>query len=1018
MSNNNVPTITGLSHAYKFHQIFTGHQGNVSDKWEHYLSVYEFALAQFAEKGKPVRLLEIGVQNGGFLEILAKYLPQGSTLVGIDVDPACAQLSLGHDITVQIGDATNHGRVERMLANAHFDVIIDDGSHRSEDVVATFKACFGHLDPGGVYIVEDVHASYFASHGGGFRHAGSSMEWFKGLLDALNADHFEKDAFDHLDQSAFQFFVQLSRQIAWITFFDSMILIEKLGIKKSGPYRRIVTGRDTPVTNLISLLGVGHLPNTLLPPLTAETFNAAAYNAITSARDEVENLRTLLAQKEIEAKEHERALLQKAIRADAAVAEAERARKREVRLEGTAAEAKQAAAAAQAGESAAKAQRDAVLYSTIWRASLPLRRIGMAMPASTRRATRRLLRGGYWLMTLQFTRRMTERRAARTATAPGSEYDRWVREYDTLTDIDRGTIKAHISRLAYKPLISVVMPVYETPEHLLRETISSVRRQLYHNWELCIADDASPSDTVRKVLQAEAAAESRIKWMRRESNGNIAAATNSALTLATGEFVALLDHDDLLAEPALYEIAVELNAHPDANLLFSDEDHIGLDGRRCDPHFKSGWNFDLMLGQNACSHLSVYRRTMLRRLGGLREGFDGSRDYDLALRVAAQSEPQRIRHIPAILYHWRKGSGASFSELRTELCAASGRRAVGDYLRTQAGAGGTAEVLPVPAVGFWNRVRWPMPNPTPRASVIIPTRDRCDLLARCVSGLLHRTDYCDLELMIIDNGSTEPDVLALLERLQSDKRVRILSHPGQFNYSALNNCAVREATGQVLVLVNNDIDVISAEWLREMVSQAMRPDIGAVGAKLLYANDTIQHAGVILGMGSFDDGPGVAGHLGIGAARPDLGYFGSLILARNVPAVTGACMALRRDVFDAVGGLDEVNLPVAFSDIDLCLRIGERGLRVIWTPFAELYHLESASRGSDQTSPEKIARFNNEARYMRERWGNLLDSDLYFNPNLALHSVLGMPAFPPRRRKPWMSSSCHSFRAELSARRA
>jgi len=233
--------------------------------------------------------------------------------------------------------------------------------------------------------------------------------------------------------------------------------------------------------------------------------------------------------------------------------------------------------------------------------------------------------------------------------------------------------------------------------------------------------------------------------------------------------------------------------------------------------------------------------------------------------------------------------------------------------------------------------------------------------------------------------------------------VRILSYPGRFNYSALNNRAIREASGQVLVLINNDIDVISGEWLREMVLQAVRPDIGAVGAKLLYANGSIQHAGVVLGMAGFDGSPGVAGHLGIGAARLDPGYIGSLILARNVPAVTGACMALRRNVFDAVGGLDEVNLPVAFGDIDLCLRIGERGLRVIWTPFAELYHLESASLGSDLDSAEKIARFDNECRYMRERWGKLIDSDLYYNPNLALQHIMGKPAFPPRRRKPWMA---------------
>lgn len=586
-------------------------------------------------------------------------------------------------------------------------------------------------------------------------------------------------------------------------------------------------------------------------------------------------------------------------------------------------------------------------------------------------------------------------------TEPERDYDRWVREYDTLTDDDRTAIRAHIGRLGRLPLISVVMPAYETSERLLREAVASVQAQLYPNWELCVADDASPSGTVAQVLREVAASDPRIKWIRRDVNGHISAATNSALALAKGEFVALMDHDDLIPEQALYEVAVELDARPDADLVFSDQDLLNAEGKRYTPYFKTGWNPDLMLGHNAVSHFGVYRRALVERVGGMRVGFEGSQDYDLALRIAAASDPARIRHIPAVLYHWRiMDEPASFSQTRLDRCVDAARRAIRDHLRALGGAAAAAEVLPAPALPSWSRVRWPLPDPAPRVSLIVPTRDRAEMLARCVAGLLHRTDYPDLELLIADNGSVEPETFAFFDRLRRDSRVRVLPMPGPFNYSALNNAAVREATGQVLVLVNNDIDVIEGGWLREMVSQALRPEVGAVGAKLLYADGTVQHGGVLLGMGSFDGGPGVAGHAGVRTAREEVGYFGSMALARNFGAVTAACMALRREVFDQIGGFDETNLPVSFNDVDLCLRIGERGLRMVWTPFAELYHLESVSRGSD-ASPENKERAAQECCYMRARWGEVLDADPFFNPNFAREGVYPTLAFPPRRVKPW-----------------
>jgi GT2 family glycosyltransferase len=522
------------------------------------------------------------------------------------------------------------------------------------------------------------------------------------------------------------------------------------------------------------------------------------------------------------------------------------------------------------------------------------------------------------------------------------------------------------------------MPTYETEERLLRGAIDSVQGQLYPHWELCIADDCSPSGHVIKALRHLAAEEPRIKWMRRAENGNIAAASNSALALATGEFIAFMDHDDLLPETALYEMAASICADRNVDVLYSDEDKIDDEGHRHSAYFKPAWSEQLLLGQNVISHLGVYRRSLLEQIGGFRLGFEGSQDYDLALRATTAAGHSRVRHVPKVLYHWRKSRNEnSFSQTQLDRCVDSARRAIADHL-AQKGVEG-AVVVPAPLVPSWSRVILPLPDPVPLVSVVIPTRDHGELLRRCVASVLHRTNYPNLEIIIADNGSTEESTLQYFADCRQDRRVQILSIPMPFNYSAINNAAISRSNGQLIALLNNDIDAIDPDWLREMVSLALRPEIGCVGAKLLYANETIQHAGVLLGAGSFDGGPGVAGHFGIGEPREEVGYFGQYALSREVSAVTAACAVLRREVFDSVGGFDEANLPVAFNDVDLCLRIREKGYRNIWTPFAELYHLESASRGSDLT-PDKIDRFSSECRYMRKRWGDVLDNDPFYNP--------------------------------------
>jgi O-antigen biosynthesis protein len=573
-------------------------------------------------------------------------------------------------------------------------------------------------------------------------------------------------------------------------------------------------------------------------------------------------------------------------------------------------------------------------------------------------------------------------------------YRRWIEDYDTLTDADRAAIRAHISALPDRPVISILMPVYNPPEALLREAIASVRAQLYPHWQLCIADDASPSPHVAPILRQAAAEDTRIRWTRRPENGQTAAATNSALALASGTWVALMDHDDLLPEHALYEVAAEIAAHPDALVIYSDEDRIDTGGHRFAPYFKPDFDPDLLLGQNYFCHLSVYRRDLLQRLNGLRSGFAGAQDHDLALRATAAVAPSQVRHLPSILYHWRQvGGSVSSSDTGIDLCADASRRAVRDHLASHAGQ---VEVTTAPLAPQYNRVHWPLPDPAPLVSIIVPTRDRAALLARCLDGVLHRTDYAPIEVLVIDNGSKQPETLNLFAKISADPRVRVLPMPGPFNYAALNNRAAAMARGAVLLLLNNDVDVIDRGWLREMVSQALRPDVGAVGARLLYANGTLQHGGTVLGVG------GVANHYRTGAPRHSPGPFGLLALARSASAVTAACLAIRRTVFDAAGGFDQDHLAVAFNDVDLCLRLRTLGYRNVWTPFAELYHLESVSRGQDKAGAAK-ERFQREQDTMFSRWPGTLHADPYWNPNLSLAEPNGTLACPPRREKPWQA---------------
>lgn len=565
-----------------------------------------------------------------------------------------------------------------------------------------------------------------------------------------------------------------------------------------------------------------------------------------------------------------------------------------------------------------------------------------------------------------------------------ADYGEWIKRNDTIGIHDWKAMRRASKSLEPHPLISIVMPVYNTPEVWLRRCIDSVLRQAYPHWELCIADDASPLPHVRKVLKHYTDRDSRIKVIHRTSNGHISHASNSALELAKGEWVALLDHDDELPSHALYLVAKAISEKPNAQLIYSDEDKIDENGRRFDPYFKPDWNQDLFYGQNMISHLGVYQTELVRSVGGFRAGYEGSQDYDLALRCIERLSPDQVVHIPWVLYHWRAIAGSTaLKKSEKSYASVAGERALRDHFSRI----GASEVTVQTTIHGYRVRRSIVSDRQPKVSLIIPTRDRVELLRMCVNSILQKTKYSNYEIIVVDNQSVEPATHAYFEQLRDESRVRIFSYDAPFNYSAMNNAAVESSDGKIVGLVNNDIEVINEDWLCEMVSQVARPEVGVVGAMLYYPDDTIQHAGVILGVG------GVANHAYVGMPKHYAGQMARAALVQNLSAVTAACLLIRRETYDAVKGLDPL-LQVAFNDVDLCLRVRELGLRNVWTPFAELYHHESASRGIEDT-PEKKERFMREVMFMTERWGAQLLKDPAYNPNLTVDDTsFALAAYP------------------------
>ena len=550
-------------------------------------------------------------------------------------------------------------------------------------------------------------------------------------------------------------------------------------------------------------------------------------------------------------------------------------------------------------------------------------------------------------------------------------YSKWLQKH---IPSEKELMQQRKQEFAVMPKISIVVPLYKTPEKYLEELVESIRRQSYENWELCLSDGSGPDSPLEAILERYEASDCRIRVVRNEQPLHISENTNAALKIATGDYIAFADHDDLLAPNAMYEVAKAVNEKGAPDVMYSDEDKVSVGGKHMHHNMKPDFNIDLLRTVNYICHLFVVKAEMLQRVGMLRPEFDGAQDYDFIFRCVEATD--KIYHIPRVLYHWRFFEGSTAENPQSKLYAfEAGRRAIAAHYER---VGIKAEVLDGEYLGLY-RTKY-IREYDPLVSIIIPNKDHIEDLERCMKSIDEHSTYRNYEYIIVENNSDQEETFAYYKKLEAEKsNVRVVYWDREFNYSAINNFGETFAKGEYLLLLNNDIEAINDDWMEEMLGYCMRDDVGIVGARLYYDDDTIQHAGVVIGFG------GIAGHCFVQQKRGYTGYCHRIICAQDYSAVTAACMMVKKSVFEEVGGLTE-ELAVAFNDIDFCLKVRKNGKLVVYNPYAELYHYESKSRGLEDT-PEKVARFNREIAVFEKRWPEILrDGDPYYSPNLTLES--------------------------------
>ncbi len=554
-----------------------------------------------------------------------------------------------------------------------------------------------------------------------------------------------------------------------------------------------------------------------------------------------------------------------------------------------------------------------------------------------------------------------------------NEYD--YGEWHELTKISNEELEAQkTTHFAVEPKFSIVIPAYKTPEYYLKEMLESIRSQTYTNWEVCVADGSPRGEGVERVLKRFAQEDTRFKYVILGENKGISGNTNAAMEMASGDYIVLADHDDTLTPDALFCCVKAMNESGPYDILYSDEDKLDMDGQALfDPHFKPDFNEDLLTSVNYICHLFVVDRDLVREVGGFRQEFDGAQDYDFIFRCTEKTT--KIFHIPRVLYHWRchMNSTSSNPESKTYAFEAGARAIKAHFERLGIGVESVEKGIDY---GIYH-TRFALET-TPLVSVIIPNKDHQKDLETCLTSLLDKGTYKNLEVIVVENNSTDPETFRYYEELQKRRsQVKVVTWEKEFNFSAINNFGVTFARGEYLLFLNNDVEVIEPEVIREMLGYAVREDVGVVGARLLYEDGTIQHAGVVIGFG------GIAGHTFIGLHQAESSYFHRAMCAQDYSAVTAACMMSKKSLFAQVGGFRE-ELAVAFNDIDYCLKIRSLGKKVVYNPYALLYHYESKSRGLEDT-PQKVERFNREVARFIGYWPEIvIQGDPYYNPNLTL----------------------------------
>jgi len=973
-------------------QLYRAHQGKVSDKWEIYLEEYDRIFSGF--RGQPVRMLEIGIQNGGSLEIWSEYFPQAQVLVGCDINPDCARLSYEDPrIKVVIGDANADPTAAEILAHsAGFDLIIDDGSHDSSDIVKSFARYFHQLDSGGVFVAEDLHCSYWEEFEGGLYYPYSSISFFKRLVDVINHEHwgidkeraqlvrgFSEQYGTHFDESDLA-------QIHSIEFFNSVCVIYKKPASANVLGQRVIAGKSDQVVSGLQALSGKWL---------AQPQSDNIWSSMEGAPDEA--WQSLAQTAEQHASALQKLTRQLAQRDDQLADSQRKAADKDALIAGL-----RDSLAAQENQARALHENiHAIHQSTSWRLTRGLRFAGRIRnrlrgllaifrrlartesPSSlARKAVRVWRREG-----LQGIKaRIRQQRYLNTPAGTGGpgfalQPASIVRDSQGRYSLQPGGAASYtyvepqqpmdlaqrLLAIESRPAFSIVVPVYNTAPELLEAVLRSVQNQWYPHWELILADDASPSEQTRAALAR--IDHPQIKLLRLERNAGIAGATNAALAAAQGDFIVFMDHDDEITVDCLYELALCIEREqPD--FIYSDEDKLTQKGDYSEPHFKPDWSPDTMMSTMFTCHVSCVRRSMLEKTGGLRSDYDGCQDWDFVLRVAEHTD--RISHIAKVLYHWRIIPASIASDIAAKPYVLEASRRVREATLQRRGQNGTVE--PVPQVPGYFRVAYQLQG-NPLVSIIIPTRDNEAILRRCIDSIGQHTRYRNFELVILDNGSVDPATVSYLQQLGDQDGVSVIRHDAPFNFSELNNIGVRSARGDLLLFLNDDTEVLQEDWLERLGGFAQLAHVGAVGAKLLYPGGRqVQHAGIL----NLEDGPG---HAFLLQDCDSPGYYMRNLLEYNWLAVTGACLMVGRDKFDAVNGFDE-ELPIAYNDVDLCMRLRDAGFYNVVCQAVRLTHHESVSRGIDHIDPAKAARLQREKARLYEKNPRYFLCDPFHNPNL------------------------------------